>query len=191
MKKVTDIDIDFADRDDALKHLAHTPASLVKDKQLKQHNVGVYLHDVPTDPITGLCSIPYEQAEANGFFKMDFLNLGVYKDITDEAHLVRLMNQPPMWELLEEESVVENLFQIHNHYETVKLMKPKSVHELAMVLALIRPAKKHLIGKTWAEIEAEIWIDDQNDEYRFKKSHAISYALVIVVQLNRFVEAVT
>jgi len=191
MKKVTDIDIDFADRDEALKHIAHTAASLVKDKQLKRHNVGVYLHEVPTDPITGLCSIPYEQAEANGFFKMDFLNLSIYKDVRDEAHLQALMSKPPIWALLEDQIVVEDLFQLHNHYNIVSKMKPTSVEQLAMVLAMIRPAKQYLIGKSWSEIEAEIWVDDGNDAYRFKKSHAISYALVIVVQLNLMVEKVT
>ena len=190
MKKVTDIDIDFADRDEVLKHVPHTPASLIKGLELKRHNVGVYLHEVPIDPITGYCALDYEQAETNGFFKMDFLNLSIYKGIKDEEHLKVLMARAPMWELLEDEAVVGELFQIHNHFDTVSKMKPKSVQQLAMVLALIRPAKHHLIGSTWAEIEKEIWVDDLNDSYRFKKSHAISYALVIVVQMNLLVEKV-
>lgn len=190
MKKVTDIDIDFADRDEALNHIPHVPASLIKNDQLKRHNVGVYLHDVPVDPITGFCSIEYERAEELGFFKMDFLNLGIYKNVRDEEHLKALMDKEPIWELLDDQDIVEDLFQLHNHFKTVQQMKPRSVEQLAMVLALIRPAKHHLIGRPWNEIEKTIWLDEQNDSYRFKKSHAISYALVIVVQLNLLVEGV-
>jgi hypothetical protein len=40
MKKVTDIDIDFADRDQALTFIPHVPASLIKNNQLKRHKIG-------------------------------------------------------------------------------------------------------------------------------------------------------
>lgn len=188
MKKVTDIDIDFADRDIALQHVAHTPASLIKDGVLKRHNVGVYLHDVPVDPITNFCSIEYKRAEELGFFKMDFLNVSVYKDVKSPEHLDKLMNTPPMWEILEDESIVDGLFHLGGHFDVVSKMKPKSVMELAMVLALIRPAKRHLVGKSWAEVEKDIWTAGADDLYGFKKSHAVSYALVIVVQMNLLVE---
>lgn len=188
MKKVTDIDIDFADRDAALHHIAHTPASLVKDGVLKRHNVGVYLHDVPVDPITNFCSIEYKRAEELGFFKMDFLNVSVYKDVKSPEHLEQLMAMTPMWEMLGDEAIVDNLFHLSGHFDVVDKMKPKSVMELAMVLALIRPAKRHLVGKSWAEVEKEIWTASADDLYGFKKSHAVSYALVIVVQMNLLVE---
>lgn len=188
MKKVTDIDIDFADRDIALQHVAHTPASLIKDGVLKRHNVGVYLHDVPVDPITNFCSIEYKRAEELGFFKMDFLNVSVYKDVKSPEHLDKLMNTPPMWEILEDESIVDGLFHLGGHFDVVSKMKPKSVMELAMVLALIRPAKRHLVGKSWSEVEKDIWTASADDLYGFKKSHAVSYALVIVVQMNLLVE---
>ncbi len=188
MKKVTDIDIDFADRDIALQYVAHTPASLIKDNVLKRHNVGVYLHDVPVDPITNFCSIEYKRAEELGFFKMDFLNVSVYKDVKSPEHLDKLMNATPMWEILEDEAIVDGLFHLGGHFDVVSKMKPKSVMQLAMVLALIRPAKRYLVGKSWADVEKEIWTASDDDLYAFKKSHALAYSLVIVVQMNLLVE---
>lgn len=188
MKKVTDIDIDFADRELALQHIRHVPASIVSGTTLKRHNVGVYLHDVPVDPITKLCSIEYKRAEELGFFKMDFLNVNVYKDVKSPEHLEQLLSRPPMWEILEDSEIVDNMFHLGGHFDIVGKMKPRSVMQLAMVLAMIRPAKRHLVGKDWDEIEKEIWTESGDDLYAFKKSHAVSYALVIVVQMNLFVE---
>lgn len=190
MKIVTDIDIDLADRNAALEELLHIPASLVDKGDLKKHNVGVYFQNIPTDPLTGYASIPYEEAEARGYFKIDCLPLHIYKGVRDEEHLDSLLAQEPMWEMLEEEAIVTTpLFHIGSHFDIVNAMKPKSVEQLAMVLAMIRPAKRHLVGKSWDEVEAEIWAPVEGDKYAFKKSHAISYAMVLVVQMNLILEA--
>jgi DNA polymerase III alpha subunit len=58
-----------------------------------------------------------------------------------------------------------------------------SIPRLAMFLALIRPGKKHLIGKTWKEIAETIW-DKTEDSYSFKKSHSLAYAHLVVVHMN-------
>ena len=47
--------------------------------------------------------------------------------------------------MLEHRDVIQQLFHIHNHSDTVIRMKPRSIEQLAMVLAVIRPGKKHLI----------------------------------------------
>jgi hypothetical protein len=60
-----------------------------------------------------------------------------------------------------------------------------------MCLALIRPAKRHLIGKTWTEIGQEIWTKPENGDYYFKKAHAVAYAQVVVVQMNLICEGVS
>ncbi len=52
-----------------------------------------------------------------------------------------------------------------------------------MFLSIIRPAKKHLIGLTWAEVAKTVW-DKGTDGYSFKKSHAIAYAHLVVVHMN-------
>jgi DNA polymerase III alpha subunit len=52
-----------------------------------------------------------------------------------------------------------------------------------MFLALIRPAKKHLIGQAWKEVSKTIW-DKNTEGYSFKKSHAVAYAQLVVVHMN-------
>lgn len=187
-KKIPDVDIDFKDRDLALQDLLHIPASRVEKDDLKKHNVGVYFQSIPTDPLTGLASIPYDVAEQRGYFKLDFLNLGVYKGIEDEAHLDRLVQQEPMWEMLEDELIVSQLFHLSDHYDIVSAYKPRTIMQLAMVLALIRPGKRYLQGLEWSLVEADIWSSTDNEDYTFKKAHAVSYAHVVVVQMNLLLE---
>ena len=50
--ELPDIDIDFADRQQALEVFKHVPAKL---KQRK-HNTGVYFHRVPSNPFSGICT---------------------------------------------------------------------------------------------------------------------------------------
>jgi hypothetical protein len=70
-------------------------------------------------------------------------------------------------------------------------MKPGSIEQLAAVLAMIRPAKRYLIGKDWTTVMTEIWTKPENDEYYFKKAHAVAYAAAIVVQMNLICENLT
>jgi DNA polymerase III alpha subunit len=67
-------------------------------------------------------------------------------------------------------------------------MKPTNIEQLAAVLAMIRPAKRHLIGKDWDSVMKEVWVKPTTDEYYFKKSHSVSYAMAIVVQMNMICE---
>lgn len=186
-----DIDIDFVDRDQALKLFKHIRASRADEGKLVKHNTGVYLHEVPVDAVSGLCSVDYTHAEEQGYFKIDFLNLGLYKGVRDEAHLVTLMNTEPLWDLLLDDNFSNLLFHVNGHGGILKTMKPTSVEQLAAVLALIRPAKRHLIGKGWEEVMKEVWEKPTNDEYYFKKSHATAYAMAVVVQMNLICEGIS
>lgn len=186
----TDIDIDFADRDKALEGLHYISAAMSQKGATVRHPSGVYFQDIPTNPLTGLSAFEYEDAENHGYFKIDFLNQSVYTEIKDEAHLDRLLNTEPYWELLEERSMVEKLIHIHAHFETIRVIKPKSIEDLAVVLALIRPGKKHLLYHTREMIDNEIWKRDGSG-YTFRKAHAISYAALIVVQMNLIIEQMT
>ena len=186
-----DIDIDFLDRDQALKLFNHTVASRNDQGSLVKHNTGIYLHDVLIDPITGLCSIPYEQAEEQGYFKIDFLNVGIYKGVRDEEHLVHLMNQEPLWDLLLQDEFVNLLFHLNGHGDIIRKTRPTSVEQLSAVLAMIRPAKRYLIGKDWTTIMTEVWTKPETGDYYFKKSHATAYAVAIVVQMNLICEQIS
>jgi len=186
-----DIDIDFADRTLALDLVDHVVASRLENQQLTKHNTGVYLHKAPIDPVTGLCQIPYDQAEDQGLFKIDFLNVGIYKGVRDEAHLVELMSREPLWDLLEQEEFTDLLFHVNGHGSILKSMKPRSIEQLAAVLAMIRPAKRYLVGKSWSEVLDEVWKKPEDAEYYFKKSHATAYAVAVVVQMNLICEGIS
>jgi hypothetical protein len=184
MRIDSDIDIDFGDRDKLLSIIKHTPASMRNITPMRRHNTGVYITDIPYDPINNMSALHYEDAEKRGYFKLDLLNVHVYSQVRDEQHLIELMYEPE-WSKLNDRVFVEKLIHLSNHYQSIqKMPEPiNSIPRLAMFLALIRPAKKHLIGKSWSEVSQTIW-DRENDGYSFKKSHAIAYAQLVVVHMN-------
>lgn len=183
----TDIDIDVADRDSILAGLPCVPATHLNRGVRARHPSGVYFQDIPIDPLTNLSAFGFEEAEALGYLKIDILNNTIYRDVRDEAHLDDLLNKDPDWSLLDHAEIVGMLAHIHSHYGVVKTIRPKSIDDLAIVLALMRPGKRHLLGRSRAEIDADIWAPG-TDGYAFKKSHAIAYAASIVVQLNLLCE---
>ena len=186
-----DIDIDFADRSKALEHFKHAAAAIDDNGTFKKHNTGIYCTSIPYNPLTRLSTIDYKEAEDRGYFKIDFLNVSVYEKVKDRTHLKNLMETEPLWDLLLQDDFTDLLFHVNGHGNLLKQMKPSSIEELAMCLALIRPAKRHLVGKTWTEIGLEIWEKPTNGEYYFKKAHAVAYAHVIVVQMNLICEGVS
>ena len=186
-----DIDIDFFDREQALALFKHVRASRIDDNKLVKHNTGVYLHEVPMDAVDGVSAVPYEEAEDQGYFKIDFLNVGIYKGVRDETHLIQLMETEPLWDLLLDEDFIQNLFHVNGHGSILRQSKPESIEQLAAVLAMIRPAKRYLIGKDWTTVMTEVWTKPENDEYFFKKSHATAYAVAIVVQMNLICEQIS
>lgn len=186
-----DIDIDFVDRDAALALFKNIRASRVDDGKLVKHNTGVYFHEVPVNALENVCAVPYDQAEEQGYFKIDFLNVGIYNGIKDEKHLVELMNTEPLWDLLEQDEFVNLLFHVNGHGPILRQKKPKSIEQLAAILAMIRPAKRYLIDKDWSQIFQEVWLKPETDEYYFKKSHATAYAMAIVVQMNLICERIS
>jgi hypothetical protein len=186
-----DIDIDFSDRTKALNLFKHVVASRVDDGKLVKHNTGVYIHEIPVDAVTGLSAIPYQEAEKQEYFKIDFLNVGLYDGVQSEEHLVKLMEQEPLWDLLEDDSFNSLLFHVNGHGEILRKMKPTTIEQLAAVLAMIRPAKRYLIGKDWNTVLNEVWKKPESEEYFFKKSHATAYAVAVVVQMNLICESIS
>ena len=186
MKFKSDIDIDFGDRTQALKLLEHTPASINRDGNWVAHNTGVYVTDIPMDPFTGRASIDYESAEDRGYMKLDFLNVSLYTQIKSEAHLQELIAQEPEWDRLYDPEFCAKLIHIGNHYDTLIKMPEacNSIPRMAMLLSVIRPAKRHLIGKTWQEVAKTVWEKPTDDSYFFKKSHSLAYAHLVVVNMN-------
>lgn len=108
-----DVDIDFFDRDGVLKLFKHTPATIIKENKIEKHKTGVYFHAVPEHPVTGHSTIDYKEAEDRGYFKIDCLNVSIYKNIKSEQELVELMIQEPDWNMLKHQEIVDQLFHLN------------------------------------------------------------------------------
>jgi hypothetical protein len=184
MKFKSDIDIDFGDRDKVLSLIDHIPAAMRKVNPMRKHATGVHVTNVPYDPVYDMASIDYSEADKRGYLKLDLLNVHVYNQVRDEKHLIDLMRDPD-WSRLKNKDFVEKLIHLGNQYNAVRSMPEPidSIPRLAMMLAVIRPGKKHLIGKNWRDIAKTLW-DKGSDGYTFKKSHAIAYAQLVVVHMN-------
>jgi len=184
MKFNSDIDIDLGDRDKLLSLIHHTPASIRKNNQIKKHPTGIYITDIPYDPVNSMSALDYDIAEQRGYLKLDILNVHVYNQVKDDKHLLELMTEPN-WSKLYDRKFVEQLIHLSNHYNSiVKMPEPiNSIPRLAMFLAIIRPAKKHLIGKIWSEVAKTVWEKEENS-YIFKKSHSLSYAWLVAIHMN-------
>jgi hypothetical protein len=67
--------------------------------------------------------------------------------------------------------------------------------DLAMILALIRPGKRHLIDlcrrRGFSAIASEIWEPTSDGTYWFKAAHGIAYATLVAVHANLLVELCT
>ena len=184
MRIDSDIDIDFGSRNKLLELIKHTSAAMRNVNPIRKHATGVYVTAIPYDPVLDIASIDYTVAEKRGYFKLDLLNVHVYENVKDEKHLNELMVEPD-WSKLKDKSFVEKLIHLNNqYYNLVKMPEPiDSIPRLAMFLAVIRPGKKHLIGKSWGEINNTVW-DKGTDGYVFKKAHAISYSWLVAVHMN-------
>ena len=180
-----DIDIDFANRNDVLEKIQHRVARMNSEKK---HNSGVYVTECPHNPVDNISTLDYKTAEERGYFKLDFLNVSIYKDVKDEAHLQELMEREPLWELLEHEDFSEKVFHLNGHNDLLKRLKPTSVKQLAATLAIIRPAKRHLANESWETIHKQVWTKPTDGTYYFKKAHAFAYALSVVVHINLLCE---
>lgn len=184
MKK-PDIDIDLADRSQVLALIPHVAATQIVDQRSRKHNSGVYVTSIPYDPVRDCAAIEYREAEQRGYFKLDLLNMTVYQDIRDQAHYDSLLQSAPPWSRLQEPEFVERIVHINNHYDLLcKMPEPvDSVPRMAMFLAIIRPGKRHLVGLPWHEVATTVW-EATEDSYSFKKSHAISYAVLVTLHMN-------
>ncbi len=187
MKHDTDIDIDVQSSFDPKIFGDYVRASVYANGKLTPHPCGIYFQSVPVDPITGLAAAPHKVAEELGCFKMDFLHLTVYDHFSSREEITELLKHEPDWNLLKIPSVAKKLFQLGNHGELLREVEPRSVIELADVIALIRPQKAYL-KKYYLENRAKtrvmLYAKEPGSGYSFKKAHAIAYALVIVLQLH-------
>jgi DNA polymerase III alpha subunit len=181
----TDIDIDVPDRAKILKLFRHVPAKRIDNGS---HASGVYFHAAPTEILSNKCVVNFKEAEEIGLFKIDILNVNIYNDVRDQAHMDSLLSTEPIWELLHEKDFCDIVFHMRGHHSVCATMQPTNVLQLAAVLAMIRPAKQYLIGKSWNTVFSEVWQKPADGAYAFKKSHSVSYATAVKLHMNLICE---
>jgi hypothetical protein len=180
-----DIDLDFADRNKILSLIQHTPARQLHQEQVRRHNSGVYVTDIPYDPVNQCAAIDYESAEARGYFKIDFLNMSVYQLIRDQAHYDQLLAQEPNWSRLWTDTAwTSQLVHVGNYTDLLKTMRPDSIPRMAAFISIIRPGKAHLQNQLWDQVFESVWDGDTSRGYTFKRSHSISYAALVALHMN-------
>ncbi|MEM4258036.1 MAG: hypothetical protein QXL17_02650 [Candidatus Thermoplasmatota archaeon] len=184
-----DIDLDLPTNFDPNSHFDVVQASMLKNGELVKHPCGVYFQNISKDKITQLAAIPYEEAEKLGYFKIDFLHLSLLDYFKNKNEIRTLLKTDPDWSLLEKREVVEQLFQLHKHFDIISQIKPRSIQELADCIALIRPGKRYLLPiyiKNREFARKELYMKPKESVIWFKKSHSIAYAMTIVLQLHLF-----
>lgn len=180
-----DIDIDFADRTKILELIQHVPARQTHEGRARKHNSGVYVTDIPVDPINGCAAIEYDEAELCGYFKIDFLNMSVYQQVRDPAHYQQMLDRDPPWQRLwQDPDWAKQLVHVGNYTDLLGRMRPDSIPRMAAFISIIRPGKAHLQDQPWDRVFASVWDGDDSRGYTFKKSHAVSYARLVALHMN-------
>ena len=180
-----DIDIDLANRDQLLQLIRATPARQLHQGQVRRHNSGVYVTDIPYDPVNECAAINYETAEQLGYFKIDLLNMSVYQLIQSPGHYEEMIAKEPLWERLWIDAEWANqLVHVGNYTELLQAMKPDSIPRMAAFISIIRPGKAHLQNRPWAEVFNSVWDGDDSKGFVFKHAHAIGYAALVALHMN-------
>jgi hypothetical protein len=189
MKRVdTDVDIDVFGREDILKGIECIYGSIHRDNnKIEKHPTGVYFQNIPRDPTTNMSTVDHKVANDYGYFKIDFLNVNMYEGVRDEDHLLELLDKEPPWDFFQYEEITDQLFHLKGYGDLLQRYKPGSVEDLAMILAIIRPAKAYLQSYGWDKIKQEVWIKNA-EGYQFRRCHAIAYSLAIIVNLNMLID---
>jgi len=180
-----DIDLDLADRTILLNLIDAVPARQQHQGQVRRHNSGVYVTDIPYDPINECAAIDYEEAEQRGYFKIDLLNQSVYQLITSPEHYAEMLALEPPWERLwTDPDWASKLVHVGNYTELLKTMRPDTIPRMAAFIAIIRPGKAHLQNRPWSEVFESVWDGDASRGFVFKHSHSISYAALVALHMN-------
>ena len=180
-----DIDIDLADRDQLLQLIDATSARQLQQGQVRRHNSGVYVTDIPYDPVNECAAIDYETAEQLGYFKIDLLNMSVYQLIKSPEHYEQLLAKEPDWSRLwTDADWARQLVHVGNYTDLLQSMKPDSIPRMAAFISIIRPGKAHLQNQPWAEVFETVWDGDDSRGFVFKHAHAIGYAALVALHMN-------
>jgi hypothetical protein len=153
--------------------------------QVRRHNSGVYVTDIPRDPVNQCAAIDYETAEQRGYFKIDLLNMSVYQLIRGPEHYKQMLDLTPDWSRLWRDPVwAQQLVHVGNYTDLLCSMKPDSIPRMAAFISVIRPGKAHLQNRPWDQVFESVWDGDSTRGFVFKKAHAVGYAALVALHMN-------
>lgn len=161
-----------------------------KTRRISQHPSGTYLEEVPIDMMTGMAAFDYKYGDEAGYYKVDLLTNNAYNNIKSKSELLELVDMETPWEKFLDEEFVSRLPHIANHFEIVRKVGPRSIEDLADILALIRPGKAEMIDsylESKISTRRNLYRKPTNGKIYFKKSHAIGYAVMITVVAKKLV----
>ena len=180
-----DIDIDLADRSKLIELLDCTPAMQLVDGQVRKHNSGIFVTDIPYDPVHDCSSLTYEEAEQRGYFKIDLLNMSVYQLVKSPEHYAEVLAADIPWQRLwTDPDWARQLVHVGNYVDLLDDMRPDTIPRMAAFISIIRPGKAHLQRKPWDEVFASVWDGDSSRGFVFKRSHSISYAALVALHMR-------
>lgn len=186
--RVFDLDIDVKSTVDKSEYGTRGMVYNEDVEKVLPHPSAYYIEPVPIDPLTGNAAFDYQYGDEVGYLKVDLLTNTSYDAFHSKEEVINALNTHPDWTLLENEEFVKSLPHIGTNYDVVTHVKPRSIEELADVLALIRPGKRHLFDQyieNKSLVRKNLYKRSSNDKMFFKRSHAISYACMIVCVMNK------
>jgi len=187
-KKIGDIDIDLKSRTEKGEYGVRAIIHDQDRNRIKPHPSGHYINsNIPVDGVTGMAAIDHKDADELGFAKIDLLTNTSYDMFSSKQDVLDSLHKEPDWNLLLDEKFLKTLPQIGNHFDLVNKVKPKSIEDLADVLALMRPGKTHLLKsylRNKDKVRPNLYRKPKSG-FTFKKSHAIAYAAMIVCVMNK------
>jgi DNA polymerase III alpha subunit len=95
-----------------------------------------------------------------------------------------LATTPPWERLWTDAEWASKLVHVGNYTDLLNTMRPDSIPRLAALISIIRPGKAHLQNKSWTEVFETVWDGDDSRGFVFKKSHAISYSILVTLHMN-------
>ena len=186
--KIGDIDIDVKSHTKKDKYGVRAVIYDAERVRLKPHPSGHYVDtNVPVDGVTGMAAIDYKESDEIGFTKLDLLTNTSYDMFDTKQEVIDALNKEPDWTMLLDQKFIAGLPQISNQSYLLQQVRPKSIEDLADVLALMRPGKMHLLEsylKNRDRIRPNLYRKPKKG-FMFKKSHAIAYAAMIVCIMNK------
>lgn len=186
-----DIDFDLPSNFDAKNYFNIVRASIVNNGEIEPHPCGVYFENIPTSD--GLSAIPYKVADTMDYQKIDFLTLKMLDHI-DFDTLQQYRQTEPDWSQLQQEDILQHVMHLSTRDSEGKLLylhilqtiKPRTMEEVADILALIRPGNSSYVEQYRINtnyVREQIY-KQHDDRYTFKRSHALSYAQNIGIQIH-------